>query len=238
MHWEDRPIPTEPPLDLAKLRLGDRAVAEPLYPDVCPPATASPVQRPPEPPPQGLRTVVLPPALIRLFLQSAASTLQRGIEWCGIIAGFLRGGSLYCSHVLIPRQMGTTDTCTALNEMDLFEFQATNDLMTIGWIHTHPRMDAFLSSVDLHTHATYQSLLDEAVAVVCAPTKQPPCAILRVTNRALPYVLRCRETGFHEHYSADGQKLHQLSEPCAHVREVDDVPYEVRLVDLQRPSSR
>lgn len=45
-----------------------------------------------------------------------------------------------------------------------------------GWIHTHPRMDAFLSSVDLHTHANYQCLLAEAIAVVCAPAKQPPCA--------------------------------------------------------------
>lgn len=38
-----------------------------------------------------------------------------------------------------------------------------------GWIHTHPRQECFLSSVDLHTHCGFQSLLPEAIAIVCAP---------------------------------------------------------------------
>ena len=35
-------------------------------------------------------------------------------------------------------------------------------MMTLGWIHTHPSQSCFLSSVDLHTHCGYQSILDEA----------------------------------------------------------------------------
>ena len=42
-------------------------------------------------------------------------------------------------------------------------------LLTLGWIHTHPTQTCFLSSVDLHTHCGYQSLLDEAVAIVLSP---------------------------------------------------------------------
>ena len=36
-------------------------------------------------------------------------------------------------------------------------------LLTLGWIHTHPTQTCFLSSVDLHTHCGYQSLLDEVL---------------------------------------------------------------------------
>jgi len=34
---------------------------------------------------------------------------------------------------------------------------------------THPTQTAFLSSVDLHTHSSYQLMLPEAIAIVCAP---------------------------------------------------------------------
>lgn len=36
-------------------------------------------------------------------------------------------------------------------------------------VQTHPTQTAFLSSVDLHTHCSYQLMLPEAVAIVCAP---------------------------------------------------------------------
>lgn len=36
-------------------------------------------------------------------------------------------------------------------------------------VQTHPTQTAFLSSVDLHTHCSYQLMMPEAVAVVCAP---------------------------------------------------------------------
>lgn len=34
---------------------------------------------------------------------------------------------------------------------------------------THPTQTAFLSSVDLHTHCSYQIMLPEAIAIVCSP---------------------------------------------------------------------
>jgi hypothetical protein len=32
----------------------------------------------------------------------------------------------------------------------------SKDLIVLGWIHTHPTQDAFLSSVDMHMHCSYQ----------------------------------------------------------------------------------
>lgn len=36
-------------------------------------------------------------------------------------------------------------------------------------LQTHPTQTAFLSSVDLHTHSSYQLMLPEAIAIVCSP---------------------------------------------------------------------
>src|SRR5690348_7076016 len=62
---------------------------------------------------------------------------------------------------------------TRINEEEVFEYQEKHSLLTFGWIHTHPNHDCFLSSVDMHTHCSYQFLLKEAVAVVVAPNASP-----------------------------------------------------------------
>lgn len=46
-------------------------------------------------------------------------------------------------------------------------------------IHTHPTQSCFMSSLDLHTHASYQVMLAEAVAIVCAPNHDPSFGIFR-----------------------------------------------------------
>lgn len=37
------------------------------------------------------------------------------------------------------------------------------------YLQTHPTQTSFMSSVDLHTHYSYQLMMPEAIAVVCAP---------------------------------------------------------------------
>lgn len=45
-----------------------------------------------------------------------------------------------------------------------------SSLMSVPWFpQTHPTQTAFLSSVDLHTHCSYQMMLPEAIAIVCSP---------------------------------------------------------------------
>lgn len=36
---------------------------------------------------------------------------------------------------MIPKQSGTSDSCSTMNEEDIFEFQDKKDLITLGWIH-------------------------------------------------------------------------------------------------------
>ena len=77
-------------------------------------------------------------------------------------------GFLVITHCLLPKQHGTRDTCTAEGEEDIEAFITSNDLILIGWIHTHPTQKAFLSSVDLHTHLPFHLMMKESCAIVCA----------------------------------------------------------------------
>ena len=45
------------------------------------------------------------------------------------------------------------------------------DAIIVGWFHSHPSFGFFLSSVDIRTQRNQQSLFDNAIALVCDPTK-------------------------------------------------------------------
>lgn len=45
-------------------------------------------------------------------------------------------------------------------------------LWPVSSFQTHPTQTAFLSSVDLHTHCSYQMMLPESIAIVCSPKFQ------------------------------------------------------------------
>ncbi|XP_062415933.1 AMSH-like protease isoform X2 [Pungitius pungitius] len=118
---------------------------------------------------EGLRRVVIPSSLTYRFLLLAESNTTRGIETCGVLCGRLTHNEFVLTHVVVPKQSAGPDFCDMENVEELFSFQDQQSLLTLGWIHTHPTQTAFLSSVDLHTHCSYQLMLPEAIAIVCAP---------------------------------------------------------------------
>lgn len=148
-----------------------------------------------------LRTVFLPPDLRTTFLTYAAANTRANLETCGILCGTLISNALFISHLVIPDQESTSDTCDTVNEGELFDFCDKEDLMVLGWIHTHPSQTCFMSSRDLHTHSGYQVMMPEAIAIVCAPSKNPSWGVFRLTNPpGLKSILDCRQTGlFHPH---------------------------------------
>lgn len=120
-----------------------------------------------------LRTVFLPPTLRERFLAIAAPNTRNNLETCGVLCGTLISNALFISHLVIPEQESTSDTCETVNESALFDFCEREDVMVLGWIHTHPTQTCFMSSRDLHTHSGYQIMMAESIAIVCAPTKTP-----------------------------------------------------------------
>jgi STAM-binding protein len=120
-----------------------------------------------------LRTVFLPPTLREKFLEIAAPNTRNNLETCGMLCGTLISNALFVSKVIIPEQESTSDTCETVNESAFFDYCAAEDLMVLGWIHTHPTQTCFMSSRDLHTHCGYQIMMPESIAIVCAPSKSP-----------------------------------------------------------------
>eukprot|EP01113_Clastostelium_recurvatum_P012348 TRINITY_DN1640_c0_g1_i5.p1 TRINITY_DN1640_c0_g1~~TRINITY_DN1640_c0_g1_i5.p1 ORF type:complete len:646 (+),score=105.67 TRINITY_DN1640_c0_g1_i5:204-1940(+) len=163
----------------------------------------------------GLRRVILYEEMFHAFLAKAHYNTQRRIETCGVLSGKLEGNVFRVTNLIIPCQEGTTDTCNTTDEAKLFEYQFEHDLLTLGWIHTHPTQDCFLSSVDLHTHASYQYLLPEAVAVVMAPSRTANFGVFRLSDPpGLQLVQKCKLRGFHPHTTPEGRSLYTV---CSHV---------------------
>uniref|UniRef100_A0A672REL9 STAM binding protein b n=1 Tax=Sinocyclocheilus grahami TaxID=75366 RepID=A0A672REL9_SINGR len=113
----------------------------------------------------GLRQIAVPAELCGKFLRLANNNTIRAVETCGILCGRLNRNAFTVTHVIVPKQCGGPDYCDTENEEELFLVQDQYDLITLGWIHTHPTQTAFLSSVDLHTHCSYQMMLPESFAI-------------------------------------------------------------------------
>lgn len=120
-----------------------------------------------------IRSVFLPRMLRQSFLEVAEDNTRAGLEMCGILCGTPINNALFIRCLLIPDQKSTSDTCETENESAMFEYCSKEDLMVIGWIHTHPTQTCFMSSRDLHTHAGYQVMMPESIAIVCSPKFTP-----------------------------------------------------------------
>lgn len=170
----------------------------------------------------GLRDVIIPADLPRKFLVKAEHNTLKNVETCGILAGKLRHNAFVITHLVIPKQSGTSDTCVAEDEEDMFLFQEPRDLITLGWIHTHPSQTAFLSSVDMHNQYGYQAMLPEALAIVCSPKFNETGVFSLSIERGLVEIGTCREKGFHQH-----TKTPPLFEDSSHAKIVDTERVEV-----------
>eukprot|EP00891_Asterochloris_glomerata_P004084 jgi/Astpho2/4084/e_gw1.00063.186.1_t len=166
-----------------------------------------------------IREVHVSAALMDEFLHYSCRNTAKGVESCGILAGILdeKQGAFFICTLIIPKQEGTSDTVQALNEEEIFDVQDKRSLYPMGWIHTHPTQTCFLSSIDIHTQCGYQTMLDEAVAIVMAPRDhRNKCGIFRLsTPGGLKLIQKCPERGFHTHQpTSTGQSLYEL---CGHV---------------------
>ncbi|XP_034939769.1 STAM-binding protein-like A [Chelonus insularis] len=152
-----------------------------------------------EPRKQGLRKIIVPTKIIREFLILSYVNTMNNKETCGILAGKLEKDQLSITHLLIPKQSGSSDSCVTHNEEEIFDYQDQHNLITLGWIHTHPTQTAFLSSVDLHTHCSYQLMMAEAIAIVVAPKYDETGYFILTPEHGLNFIAQCRATGFHPH---------------------------------------
>ncbi|PSN62470.1 hypothetical protein BS50DRAFT_577372 [Corynespora cassiicola Philippines] len=173
-----------------------------------------------------LRTVFLPSQLRKQFLSAAARNTHMNLETCGILCGILKSNALFITRLLIPEQTSTSDTCETINEHEIFDYCDKEELMVLGWIHTHPTQTCFMSSRDLHTHVGYQVMMPESIAIVCAPSKQPSWGCFRLTDPpGKQAILNCSQPGiFHPHHV---ENIYTEALKPGHVVELTNAPLEV-----------
>jgi STAM-binding protein len=177
------------------------------------------------------RTIIVPADLTPKFLDLAQSNTTRNVETCGILAGKLNQNVFTLSHCIIPKQSGSSDTCTTEQEHELFDTIDELNLITLGWIHTHPSQTAFLSSIDLHTHYGYQIMIPEAIAIVCAPSFNENKFFILSPDYGLKEIGECSKSGFHPHTINPA-----LFEECEHVRENSNL--RTSMIDLRIVTNR
>ncbi|KAK7348092.1 hypothetical protein VNO80_22641 [Phaseolus coccineus] len=173
----------------------------------------------------------IPVKMMEDFLRLASQNTRKNLETCGVLAGSLKKRVFHITTLIIPKQESTSDSCQTLNEEEIFEVQDSLSLFPLGWIHTHPSQTCFMSSVDLHTHYSYQIMLPEAIAIVMAPTDTTsPHGIFHLSDPGGVSVIRnCQQRGFHPHEeSSDGSPIY---EHCSHVYMNANLKFDV--VDLR-----
>ncbi|PHH75250.1 hypothetical protein CDD82_4523 [Ophiocordyceps australis] len=172
-----------------------------------------------------LRSVFLPSDLRETFLQLASKNTRAGLEMCGVLCGTPVNNALFVQCLVIPDQTCTSDTCETENEEALFDYCTTEGWLVLGWIHTHPTQTCFMSSRDLHTHAGYQVMMPESIAIVCAPRFQPSYGIFRLTHPpGLNHILDCRQSNTFHHHSISNI-YRDTEHPDGHVYESDKMTF-------------
>ncbi|ETO00590.1 hypothetical protein RFI_36850, partial [Reticulomyxa filosa] len=169
--------------------------------------------------------IEMPSNLISEFIKRAERNTRSDVETCGILTGRLdpRSGNYKITHVILPKQNGTSNTVHTVNEEELIDIQEKLEIITVGWIHTHPSQTCFLSSIDLHCQLSYQIMFPEAIAIVHAPRDKT--LTFSLTKMGLDVLSKCEHQGFHRH-SVDG-----LYETAKHV--VVSNKYKVEFIDLR-----
>ena len=118
---------------------------------------------------------------------------------------------IYSNPSFHSKQQGTSDSCIAVEE-DLANNALQQDsCIVLGWIHTDLTQTSFLSSVDLHTHFGYQSVLPEAFAVVCS-VKYASTRFLHLTKFGMKIIRSCKLSGFHQHDDSTLKRLFEESD--------------------------
>lgn len=173
-----------------------------------------------------LRNVYVPHDLNEQFLKIAQENTNKNIETCGFLAGKLSKNVFIISTLIIPKQSGTSDTCNTTAEHELFDTIDNLNLITLGWIHTHPSQTAFLSSIDLHTQFGFQIMVPEAIAIVCAPSKNENRTFILTPDYGIKTISECNQSGFHMHPNHP-----PVFEECDHVQE--DPAIKLNLIDLR-----
>ena len=116
-------------------------------------------------------------------------------ETLALLGGKNKGNRYEITHIVLPPQIGYSNVCKCDNgkEADLIYnayFQFIR-LIPCGWIHTHPKHDQFLSSIDMHSQVNRQTINSSAIAIVFAPESEPLIQYYNIPARGIEGLTKC-----------------------------------------------
>ena len=68
------------------------------------------------------------------FMSIADRNTDANIETGGVLAGKLAQNKFKITHLLIPKQSGTSDSFSTSGEEAIFDYQKKHDLISLGWV--------------------------------------------------------------------------------------------------------
>ena len=158
------------------------------------------------------KTILVPHDLVDQFQAIAQIHTENGVELGGVLAGMDTGEGFRFTDLIIPHQICFSDRYEITDEHQIADFfERNSEKILLGLVHTHPRWDSFLSSVDLHALYTYASQNPNVVSFVLAPEKGTFPAFC-LTAKGMDILEKCKKEGFHQHKNAQN-----LYEEAKHV---------------------
>ena len=149
------------------------------------------------------KKIYMPSDLIRSFKDLSSHNSMNRVETGGILAGFKRANHFEITELIIPQQVGRHDKWEVEDEHQIINYFESHDILMLGLIHTHPGMDSFLSSVDLHALYDFAKDNESLISVVLAPEKNTSPAY-SLTRLGFKVIGNCRTSGFHQHKNSTG----------------------------------
>ena len=129
---------------------------------------------------------------------------RHDIEFMGYLLGTVEEETraVNVTGLYIPEQTGERDKVQQSSEntnLALLGVTQEQNACVVGWVHSHPTFDAYLSSVDQHQQAHIQSGVNHAVAVVFDKDDDP--SFFTLLPDVLAMLKKCAEAadGFHLH---------------------------------------
>ena len=107
--------------------------------------------------PNGLRPLHIPKTVTDEFLKAAHANTATNIETGAWLFGSLTDWGLVVNMIVIPPQTGFRDHFVQSDhDDDVLVRYSEMGLLPLGWIHTHPVWDSYLSGIDMHMQLSFQ----------------------------------------------------------------------------------
>ena len=156
--------------------------------------------------------LTIPDRMVKKFIEAAKNNSNKltPIETGGILAGIT---TEKITELIIPKQIGKPDAWIIDEEKEnetegFFDYMNDNNLKICGTIHTHPKFECFLSSVDLHNHFLVQKTNPNAIAIVYSDMFNE-AKIFHLTELGMNTIQKCtRHPSEHHSHEIDASKLY------------------------------